>query len=82
MKTKISLIILMFYLTTNFLYSQNIKKLWSTNSLGTYVLIGAEQMDNDPANEIVFLKHDINDPNKTNSRFVIFDGVTGRAIQY
>ena len=54
--------------------------LWSADDLGTYVLIGAENMDNDPQLELVFLEHLIGE-NNYNRRLVIFDGLDG-TVEY
>lgn len=53
---------------------------WSVSSLGTYVLIGCAEMDNDPQLELVFLEHIIG-PLNYNPRFAIFDGIDGN-IEY
>jgi hypothetical protein len=57
-----------------------ISLLWSVDCQGTYVLIGAEQMDNDLSKELVFVNHVIGGVNY-NSRIVIFDGSDG-SIDY
>ena len=57
------------------MYSQNIHEIWNVDGLNTYVLIGGENMDDDPAKELVFVEHLVG---QYNPRIVIFDGVTGQ----
>ncbi len=54
--------------------------LFSVNSMNTFVLIGAENMDGDTQKELVFLEHTTTSP-AHNPRIVIFDGLNG-AIDY
>ena len=61
---------------SQFTFAQPIQELWSVPALSTYVLVGAEQMDLDPAKELVYVNHTIGAPN-FNARIVIFDGVSG-----
>jgi ribosomal protein L21E len=61
---------------TTFLSSQTIQEQWSVNAMNTFVLIGSENMDDDPQKELVYLQHLTAAPNQ-NPRIVIFDGLNG-----
>jgi hypothetical protein len=73
---RIKLLTLLFALSPIFIFGQGIHEIWSVDGLGTFVLIGGENMDDDPARELVYVEHSVGAVN-FNPRIVIFDGVTG-----
>lgn len=80
MKTNFTIFLISIFMFTISTEAQQIHELWSVPGNGTYVLIGSNNMDNDPQKELVYLEHVIG-PVNFNSRIIIFDGLDG-AVDY